>query len=1013
MSEKPEESEDLPRTLANEAAGNASKDSVFGLLASKLGEAPRVNLREEGLASLSAPLIDPSSRERHAVPRGRGNYQLMGEIARGGMGVVLKGHDTDLGRDIAVKVLDRRLAEQADTVQRFVEEAQVGGQLQHPGIVPVYELGLMEDERPYFTMKLVKGRTLAALLKEREGPEADRRKLIDIFEAVCQTMAYAHSRGVIHRDLKPSNIMVGAFGEVQVVDWGLSKVLAHGGVVDDETASRVQEDATVVATVRSGSSGSGLDSEAGAVLGTPAYMPPEQASGLVDRLDERADVFALGAILCEILTGRPPYVGGRAVRLVAAANALSEPALERLEACHVDPQLEALTRQCLQAEPEARPANAGVVAERVQRYIESVEDRARAAQVEAAEARVRAAEERRAHRLMLALGAAVVAIVLVVSGGWILNQNQRARHEHDEAERLRAEAERDRGLSAQVDASLSQASALSGAGRWGDAAKEAALARAHAESGGASEALLVRVASVQAEVEEGRRRAERRDELDRDTRVLLEELGDLHRPDDLGGGTARASAYQECFLDHGLDLLGGDVEAAVQALEERGLGTEIALVLDAWSAALNRASDESGAVRLLELAHAVDSDPARADLREALFNGETPVLEAMANGGLEGQPADTLALLASGLAQLESTQAALKVYRAGVLHHPGHFGLVYGLGKLLSPKAGSSAADIELEEAVANLRAALALAPGSAQVRKALGVVLRRLRRFEEAIEQLEIATAELPDDAWARQQLARSYMQAGRFEQATGLFERNAEANSQGWLPALALHYLATMRLERGDVEGGLEQARRSMDVAPAFRTHSADLLVAFAKASAALGSDEPMHEARRILADRLEGDWRALDSFAERVVEFVTDGHDPDLLTGAATHSSLVPRRDSRIHGLLLTHAIEMSERAVQASEGDPDPYYTLGLARYHNGDFEGALEALQECSRRYGRRYGPDKPVQLYLYLCLAHQALGHEKAARRWSTLADEGMEQNPSHPYLLELRERAMRLLGPE
>ena len=154
-----------------------------------------------------------------------GRLQLFGEIARGGMGAVLKGRDTDLGRELAVKVLLDRHRDDPDLVRRFVEEAQIAGQLQHPGIVPVYDLGTFADHSPYFSMKLVRGRTLAELLQGRSSPDQDRPRFLGIFEAVCQTMAYAHARGVIHRDLKPSNVMVGSFGEVQVMDWGLAKVL--------------------------------------------------------------------------------------------------------------------------------------------------------------------------------------------------------------------------------------------------------------------------------------------------------------------------------------------------------------------------------------------------------------------------------------------------------------------------------------------------------------------------------------------------------------------------------------------------------------------------------------------------------------------------------------------------------------------------------------------------------------------------------------------------------------------
>src|SRR5262249_29249169 len=155
------------------------------------------------------------------------------------------------GRDLAVKVLLEELRDKPDLVRRFVEEAQITGQLQHPGIAPVYELGALADRRPYFTMKLVKGRTLADLLRDREGPDLGVPRLLGIFDQVAHTVAYAHARGVIHRDLKPSNVMVGSFGEVQVMDWGLAKVLPRGGVVDDATAGKRTEE-TVIATARSG-----------------------------------------------------------------------------------------------------------------------------------------------------------------------------------------------------------------------------------------------------------------------------------------------------------------------------------------------------------------------------------------------------------------------------------------------------------------------------------------------------------------------------------------------------------------------------------------------------------------------------------------------------------------------------------------------------------------------------------------------------------------------------------------
>src|SRR5262249_25869954 len=214
------------------------------------------------------PILKPSSAEMPGPAERPDRYQLFGEIARGGMGAILRGRDVDLGRDLAVKVLLESHRDKPELVRRFVEEAQIGGQLQHPGVIPVYELGTLADHRPFFTMKLVKGRTLAELLRERSDPAADQPRLLSIFGQVCQTMAYAHARGVIHRDLKPSNVMVGNFGEVQVMDWGLAKVLSGGGTAEgaSEPAGEDRDQDTIITTARS-TSGGDL-TEAGSVFGT-------------------------------------------------------------------------------------------------------------------------------------------------------------------------------------------------------------------------------------------------------------------------------------------------------------------------------------------------------------------------------------------------------------------------------------------------------------------------------------------------------------------------------------------------------------------------------------------------------------------------------------------------------------------------------------------------------------------------------------------------------------------------
>jgi serine/threonine protein kinase len=382
-----------------------SRHGVLEALKQSTGVTSRVLLRDEPDAP--SPVVRPG--EDAVVASGQVRYQIFGEIARGGMGVVLKGRDPDLGRDVAIKVLHPGHAGDQGLVRRFIEEAQIGGQLQHPGILPVYELGLDADLHPYFTMRLVKGRDVASLLEERPDPTHELGRFLTIFEQACQAVAYAHARGVIHRDLKPSNIMVGAFGEVQVVDWGLSKVLKRGTEGGDLGHEQPPRDEPQVTTIRTACGGAG--SQSGTIIGTPSYMSPEQACGEIDDLDEQTDVFALGAILFEILTGQPPYLGSRPRILEEAAAGRLDEALARLDSCGAEDQLIRLTRRCISPLRAVRPRHAGIVAREVAAFLGSIAERARAYAIAAAEARATAAAESKAKRRTILLASALALAV--------------------------------------------------------------------------------------------------------------------------------------------------------------------------------------------------------------------------------------------------------------------------------------------------------------------------------------------------------------------------------------------------------------------------------------------------------------------------------------------------------------------------------------------------------------------------------------------------------------------------
>jgi tetratricopeptide (TPR) repeat protein len=313
-------------------------------------------------------------------------FDLLGEIGRGGMGVVYRTRERALSREVAVKVLLDRFAPDSATAARFVEEAQITAQLQHPGIPAVYQVGALPDGRPFLAMKLIRGRTLADRLKA--GPPLD---VLTVFEAISQTVGYAHAHGVLHRDLKPANIMVGSFVEVQVMDWGLAKVLA------EPPRAPCTPDAAATATeIRPPREADGNGTQAGTVLGTPAFMAPEQAAGELDRIDARSDVFGLGAILCVLLTGKPPFDGrdAEAVRL-NAVRGKTEGAFARLDAGGADPDVIALCKRCLAFEPADRPADAGVVAAETAALRRAADERARQAESDRlAAAMARFVEER-------------------------------------------------------------------------------------------------------------------------------------------------------------------------------------------------------------------------------------------------------------------------------------------------------------------------------------------------------------------------------------------------------------------------------------------------------------------------------------------------------------------------------------------------------------------------------------------------------------------------------------------
>ncbi len=953
-------SDRLDRGLAAAFGPHSGSDSVLEQLGLR---GPSLILEaDDGGRDTTTPL----AAETLLGTSAEGRYEVDGEIARGGVGVILRGRDLELGRDVAVKVLRPELATRQDVLWRFVEEAQIGGQLQHPGITPVYDLGLLADQRPYFAMKLVRGETLADLLEARPTPTTELGRHLRIFEQVSQTVGYAHARGVVHRDLKPANIMVGAFGEVQVMDWGFAKVLAHGGVAD-ERAPLLDE--TSIHTVRTDSGGSA--SQLGSVMGTPSYMPPEQAKGQLDRVDERSDVFGLGAILLEILTGAPPYPVARDTLIRAARGDLGD-ALARLGEAAVHPRLAALCTACLAVDPNARPRDAGEVAETVGQHLADLEASARAKEGEAAAAAVRARGARRARRLTLGIAAAALLAVLLAGGAYVWVRSERA------ADRQRAREVLARALAA-IDQGIGEAQAIEAQGLDGWDERVAAYERARekvreakrlvpAAALGWSEVnpLTERIADIDAGLAAAGAGAAR-SERDRRLAAHLERI----RTGEAGFGRKRSVPL--AFAEHGLDVLNDDPETVAAAIRDSWIARDLVTALENWanaSGAYDMTPSPAG-LHVLDVLAVADPDPLRQAIREAARTHDIDRLRSLVTDDSSALfEESTPSRLAIHLMRGDDTDAARTLLEEALRRKPDRFWVSIQLAFSLLQHEPKRPAEAE-----GYLRAALALQPKSVLARRWLGHALAAQGREAEAAEMWLDGVRDDPAHYLAFEPAVVQRLGGDdRMETVARTIEAEAERSPDD---ARVVFRLGGVREIQGQWPAAAAAYARAVAESPEEPRYRMRLAVA----ALHTGNWQRAHEQYVAMRDLAPGEPAFHVLFGDALQQHgefraALDAYDAAFRLQPGRPGLTWTRGQLQYRLGRVEEAIKAFELVGQRAPNFVPGAFRLGFARQRTGDLAGAARAY-ERALRFDPTHAPTLLHLGYLYLGAGREDEGEEK------------------------------------
>jgi tetratricopeptide (TPR) repeat protein/tRNA A-37 threonylcarbamoyl transferase component Bud32 len=743
-------------------------------------------------------------------------YQILRSHARGGLGEVYVAVDQELHREVALKEIQPQLADEANNRTRFVREAQITGSLEHPGIVPVYGLGQHADGRPYYAMRFIQGETLKEAIQRVHQTAGEHRlelrQLLSRFVAVCNAVAYAHSRGIIHRDLKPSNIMLGKYGETLVVDWGLAKALGKQatGIEQAEVIWQPMPD-------------SHEPTQIGLALGTPAYMSPEQAMGSLHQLGPASDISSLGATFYTLLTGRAPFSNSDAVVVMQQVQAGDWPPPRSVKK-DIPLALDAICRKAMALQPTDRYATALALAEDIEHWL--------------ADEPVQAYQEpwttrlgrwSRRHRLAVTgVAAALLATLLLGGGSWWWQAQQHAKRQAeqtqltnqalDEASRLWGQARAD-------DQALV---------RWTEALAAAQRADDLVAGGEVEPGLSQRVAELRRNLEQDAQAARARVEIAAQDRNLREGLAQVRT--ERGEEFSRvetSDAYARIFRDQGLDVETLSVEEAAARLRVRSprVVVELASALDDWALVLREAKQPAARWRkLLEVACAVDSDEWRCRMRIALAHEDQPaLLELVKQADVPRLPIPSVQLLVLALRRAGQDDQAVAVLRKAQRRHPEDVWLNYTLAEVLHNQTRHPAP-----------RGWLAFLERQPTSRGQL-TDEQRMAILDEAIGFYRAAQAQRPEIA---HNLAHALDDRGCLDEAIAMYRELTERQPNNGRHFACLGEALSRKGNIAEAQSVLEEAIRLHPGSAVSRTKLGDLLMRQEKWDAAIAA---FHEALR----------------------------------------------------------------------------------------------------------------------------------------------------------------------